>query len=282
MTHPVTIPTFPVDSLPEPIAKMVGAVSHATQTDPAMAATSALSALAACCGGHAEIEIRPGWREPLCIYAATIAKPGERKSAVQMMMVRPLLDIEAELISGGLAARTEAETRKQVAAKAAERQRHAAAEADDPDDRDKLLADAISAAAFAEAIEVPAIPRLVADDITPEAAGTLLAEQNGRLAIISAEGGIFDIIAGRYSKLPNMDLWLKGHSGDPVKIDRKNRPPEYIPGPAITLGLMIQPSVLDAIAGSGVPGPWTTGPIPLRLPRLEGGSSRDRPAARAR
>jgi hypothetical protein len=226
---------------------MVNALSDATQTDPAMAGTSALTALAACTGGHAEIEVRPGWREPLCIYAVTIANPGERKSAVQTTMTRPLLDVEQKLIDMSLAARTEAEIRKQVATKAAERQRNAAANADG-DDRDTLLADAIAGKALADAIKVPSIARLVADDITPEAAVTLLAEQNGRLAIISAEGGVFDIIAGRYSKLPNMDLWLKGHSGDSVKVDRKGRQPEYIRHPALTLGLMIQPSVLDGIA----------------------------------
>jgi replicative DNA helicase len=249
LTRTIPIPDFPVDSLPEAIADMVQAVGEATQTDPAMAGTSALSALAACAGGHAEIEVRRGWREPLCIYAVTIAAPGERKSAVQMMMTRPLIDVEGELVAKGLAARSEAETRKQIATKAAERQRNAAANAEGID-REVRLADAIGAAALADAIEVPAIPRLLADDITAEAAGTVLAEQNGRLAIISAEGGVFDIIAGRYSKLPNMDLWLKGHSGDPVKVDRKGRPPEHIRRPALTLGLMIQPSVLDGLAGN--------------------------------
>ena len=29
-----------------------------------------------------------------------------------------------------------------------------------------------------------------------------------------------------------------------IRIDRKGRPPEYIPRPALTLGLMIQPEVL--------------------------------------
>jgi hypothetical protein len=43
-------------------------------------------------------------------------------------------------------------------------------------------------------------------DITPEAAASLLAEQGGRLAIISAEGGIFDIIGGRYSALSYFGL----------------------------------------------------------------------------
>jgi replicative DNA helicase len=70
------------------------------------------------------------------------------------------------------------------------------------------------------------------------------------MAIFSAEGGVLDIIAGRYSgAIPNMDVWLKGHAGDPMRVDRKGRPPEYIPKPALTLGLMIQPSVLTSIAG---------------------------------
>lgn len=56
----------------------------------------------------------------------------------------------------------------------------------------------MSAAGQAKAIEVPVLPRLVADDVTPEAAASLLADHGGRLAIISAEGGIFDTMAGRY------------------------------------------------------------------------------------
>lgn len=241
------IPPFPVDALPDTIAAMVDGIAEATQTDPAMAGTSALSALSACTGGHAEIEIRSGWREPLCIYTATLAGPGERKSAVQQAMVRPILDVERELSTAGVAARQEAETRRHIAVAEAEQARRKAATAD-PDKKDAALADAIGAASIAESIEVPPVPRLVADDITPEAAATLLAEQRGRLAIISAEGGIFDIIAGRYSSIPNLDLWLKGHSGDPLKVDRKGRPPEYIPRPALTLGLMIQPTVLTTIA----------------------------------
>jgi replicative DNA helicase len=251
LTQSTPIPSFPVDVLPGPIAEMVHAVSEATQTDPAMPGTSALSVLSACTGGHAEVEVRGGWREPLNIYTTTIAAPGERKSAVQLAMVRPLLDAEQQLGDAGIAAKLEAETRKQVAAKAAEKQKHTAAAKANTDEWDAAMADAIGAAMIAESIEVPAIPRLVADDITPEAAASLLAEQGGRLAIISAEGGIFDIIAGRYSgNVPNMDLWLKGHSGDPLKVDRKGRSPEYVRRPALTLGLMIQPAVLSAIAAN--------------------------------
>ena len=90
LTYRVKVPDFPVDDLPKPVADMVNAVAEATQTDPAMAATSALSALATCTGGYAEIENRSDWREGLNLYTATIATPGERKSAVQTFMTRPL------------------------------------------------------------------------------------------------------------------------------------------------------------------------------------------------
>jgi replicative DNA helicase len=97
LTQTPPIPAFPVDALPEPIAAMVHAVAEATQTDPAMAGTSALSVLAACAGGHAEIEVRSGWREILALHTATVAEPGERKSVVLGMLTRPLLDMESQL-----------------------------------------------------------------------------------------------------------------------------------------------------------------------------------------
>ena len=245
----VVVPTFPVDAFPGPVADMVNAVSESTQTDSAMPGTSALSVLSACTGGYAVIEIRGGWREPLNLYSATIAAPGERKSAVQAMMVDPLLNVEARLAKAASAGRVESETRKQIATTFAEQQRQTAARAA-ATDREAAAADAVSAALLADAIDIPPIRRLVADDITPEATASLLAEQGGRLAIFSAEGGIFDIIGGRYSKTTNLDLWLKAHSGDVLRVDRKGRPPEFVPRPALTVGLMIQPSVLSAIASN--------------------------------
>jgi uncharacterized protein DUF3987 len=102
----------------------------------------------------------------------------------------------------------------------------------------------------------------------------LLAEQGVPLAIISAEGGTFDIITGRCSgNVPHMDLWRKGHSGDPLKVDRKGCPPEYVRRPALTLGLMIQPEVLDTIAATVRSGVAVPRAHPLRVPGVEGGSA---------
>jgi replicative DNA helicase len=244
------LPDFPVKVLPEPFAGMVTAVAEFTQTDPGMAGTSVLGMLAACCGGRVEVEPRPGWREPCNLFTATVARPGERKSAVQGVLSGPLMDAERELVARAAPEIREAKTNQEIEEKNATRAIHLAANPPKGKDVNELRSEAHSAAAAAEAITIPVMPRILADDTTPEAAASLLAEQDGRLAIVSAEGGIFDIIAGRYSSgnVANVDVWLKGHAGDRLRIDRKGRPAEYVEHPALTVAVMIQPAVLTAIA----------------------------------
>ena len=41
---------------------------------------------------------------------------------------------------------------------------------------------------------------MIADDITTEALASLLADNDGKMAVVSSEGGIFEIIGGRYSQ----------------------------------------------------------------------------------
>lgn len=91
--------------------------------------------------------------------------------------------------------------------------------------------------------------RLVLDDATPESIPMRLSSNGGRLAIMSSEGGTFDNIAGRYSNgVPNLDVYLKGHAGDRVRVDRVNRPSVTIDSPALTIGLAVQPDVLRSIS----------------------------------
>jgi hypothetical protein len=71
-----------------------------------------------------------------------------------------------------------------------------------------------------------------------------------RQAVFSDEGGVFDMLAGRYSKgVPNLDLWLKGHSVSLVRVDRqdRSRPPIIIDRPHLTVGISPQPDVLESL-----------------------------------
>ena len=78
--------------------------------------------------------------------------------------------------------------------------------------------------------------QLYADDVTPEKLTSVLAEHDGIASVISAEGGIFDQLAGgMYSKAVNIDVFLKGHAGDAIRIDRIGRNSESVESPALTL-----------------------------------------------
>lgn len=69
-----------------------------------------------------------------------------------------------------------------------------------------------------------------------------------RLAIVSAEGGLFDIIAGQYSRKGiNFDLFLKAHCGDSYNADRITRESVYLDSPALTMAFAVQPEVLQSV-----------------------------------
>lgn len=93
--------------------------------------------------------------------------------------------------------------------------------------------------------------KLFVDDVTSERLTSILAENRGRAAIASAEGGIFDILNGIYTKNVNIDVFLKGHSGDTIRVDRIGRASELIDHPALTMLLAVQPDVLHGLMTNG-------------------------------
>jgi putative DNA primase/helicase len=92
---------------------------------------------------------------------------------------------------------------------------------------------------------------VVVDDVTPEKLGSLMAENDERMAILSSEGGIFDIMAGRYGKkLGNLDLYLKAHAGDSWSAHRISREANTMTKPALTICLTVQPELIKQIGSN--------------------------------
>ena len=89
--------------------------------------------------------------------------------------------------------------------------------------------------------------RLMVDDTTPEKLVDMMELQGGSITVASAEGGVFDSIAGRYDRAANFDIYLKGHAGDTISVDRIGRKSNYIAKPRLTMILTIQPSVLHGL-----------------------------------
>jgi replicative DNA helicase len=242
------VPAFPVEVLPGWLGEYVAAVATATQTPSDLAGTLALAVLATVAAGAVEVQPRPGWREPLCLFVAVGMDAGTRKSSVFTALTRPVADFVRQQATAALPAITETITLRRIADQAAA-QAEAAASKAPIDQQEERQAEAIARAAEAAALVVPPLPRWLVDDATPEALAGLLATY-GRIALLSPEGDVFDQMAGRYNQAagPNLGVYLKGHAGDLLKVDRRGRPPEYVERPCLTIGLAVQPEVLRGLA----------------------------------
>jgi replicative DNA helicase len=242
-------PAFPVEVLPGWLGDYVAAVATATQTPPDLAGMLALAVLATVAAGAVEVQPRPGWREPLCLFVAIGMDAGARKSSVFTALTRPVAEFERQQATAALPAITETITLRRIADQAAAHAEAAASKAP-ADLQEERQAEAIARAAEAANLIVPPVPRWLVDDATPEALAGLLATY-GRIALLSPEGDVFDQMAGRYNQQagPNLGVYLKGHAGDLLKVDRRGRPPEYVERPCLTIGLAVQPEVLRGLAG---------------------------------
>jgi replicative DNA helicase len=209
----------------------------------------ALAVLATVAAGAIEVQPRPGWQEPLCLFIAVGMDAGTRKSSVFAALTHPVADFERDQAAAALPAITETTTLRRIAEQAAA-QAEAAASKAPADQREERQAEAIARAAEAANLVVPPVPRWLVDDATPEALAGLLATY-GRIALLSPEGDVFDQMAGRYNQAagPNLGVYLKGHAGDLLKVDRRGRPPEYVERPCLTIGLTVQPEILQGLAG---------------------------------
>ncbi len=245
------VPPFPVDLLPKDFGDFVNAVATSTQTPTALPAMIGLSVIAAAAQKRVHVRAWTGWDEPVNLYTSTSLSPANRKSTVVREMATPLRDwerAEAQRLRPILAAEASDRRIKEAALKRAEQR---AAHEEDETAALKAHGEARTLAEQLDTMQVERAPRLLVDDITPEKLGALMAEHHARMAVISAEGSIFDVMAGRFSKdgkMPALDLFLRGHSGDDLPIDRLGREGGYLTAPALTLGLAIQPHVLTGLA----------------------------------
>lgn len=238
-----SLPPFPIDCLPSRLRSYVEAVAIHTQTPVDMAAGTALGVLATCLQGKVKVEGNIGHYEQTSLYIFLIAPPGSRKSAVIHAMTAAIEDYEQKYNEENKAAmRRNRQERESLQRDINRLTRQLEAKYDKLTElelqhtQDKL----------AELPEIKPL-QIFTDDCTSESMIRLLKDNHGRMALISAEGGAFDNIIGRYTKKPNLDVWLKGICGDTIRVDRINREPDYIRNPALSMIISAQPGVLSEI-----------------------------------
>ncbi|QDU84017.1 hypothetical protein Pla163_11180 [Planctomycetes bacterium Pla163] len=236
-----------------------------------MPAMLMLVAAATCVAKKFEVVLRQGWTQSLNLYVLVAMSPGERKTSVMRAVASAITDWERkrevelapqikndkqllELAEGRLLGAK----RRYVSAKTA-------------DKRDQALSDVTEAQKELDAVKPTVLPRLRVDDVTPEQLGYVMRDNGGRIALLGSEGGIIDILAGRYDKggQPNLDLVLKGWDGqEPWLRDRVTTESVRIDSPLLTLGLAIQPDVISSMAGkSAIRGRGLLGRFLFAIPR---------------
>lgn len=240
-----SVPDFPSDCFPGWIKNYVDAVAENTQTPKDLSSVIGLSVFASALAGKFKIQGKADWLEPLNLYVAVIMNPAERKSSVFSHMTKPLLEYEAEAnleLKPNIAQNT---VEREILENSLKNLKTSAAKKNNMEMIEKAKEKAVELEEFTDIKPL----RLLADDISPEKVASLLAENNGKIAIMSPEGGIFEIMAGRYSSNgnTNLEVFLKGHCGDTIIVDRVGRDYEHIDDPALTMGLTIQPEVLRGV-----------------------------------
>jgi hypothetical protein len=236
------LPRLELSLLPGWAGTFARELAASTETPPELAAGMVLATTATAAARTTRLCVRSGYFEPLNLWLAVALPPGNRKSNVQRAAAAPLLawereqarELEPEIKRVGSEVATMQERVKRLRAMAAKGDGAAADEAADIE---------------ATMPTVPRPPQLWTSDATPERLGALLAENGEAMAWLSSEGGIFDLLAGRYSSgIPNLDLVLKAWSGDAERVDRGSRPPVFLREPLLSIGLSPQPDLLRGLA----------------------------------
>ena len=241
----VVLPAFPIDALPDVLKNYVSDVAESTQTPIDMAGVASLALMSIAMQPRYKIIGKSDWEEQLSLYCMIVAEPSDRKSAVFNQIIKVIQSFEAEYNE-----HHSIDVLKSQEEHASLEKRYKKATKDY--ESGKITKDEYDEAFRKYSTHKVIKPiSLTLDDVTSESLTNEIESQDGCIALVSSEGGIFDIISGSYTNFPNIDIFLKGYSGDFIKVSRIGRPSLYVKNPRLTILLTVQPKVLESVVNNG-------------------------------
>ena len=245
-------PELPLEVLPAVLRDYSRVVAESAQIDAAIPALLGLGAVAALSQKTVRVAATSQWSEPVALFILALADVSERKTAAYSCMVGPVYRIESELDAQGRESRIYANQQRQVLAQQVADLRKGAAKAKGGD-RVPLEEVAAAAAQLEDMGAEEQAPRLAVDDCTIESLKTLMADNSGRISLLSPEAGFLSVLAGAYTnngKAADMSALLSAYTGsEPILVDRKGRQAERIDRPNLTVVMVGQPRVLEDLTG---------------------------------
>ncbi len=236
---------FPLGKLPDRIRVYIQAVTESLQVPVDMVATFALSVISLSVQGKYSVLVKPDWIEPLNLYTVVVGRPSERKSPALKEVTAPVFSYVKELNEKRQPEISQYNLQKKILTG---RVRNMQEELIKKGDKAKYrMQDVLEVQKELDSLEEVALIRKILDDVTPEALVKALKENGETMAIMSAEGGIFGMMAGRYSTNANIDIFLKGYSGEHYSTVRIGREGQELEHPLLTICLAVQPQVISDI-----------------------------------
>ena len=208
---PVAPPMRP-ELLPPVLRSMAEAIAANQNVPVDLPALVGLGIASACACGRIGVQLKAGWYEPAQLFLLGVLDSGEGKTPVFKAMTKTLFQAQVD-----------------------ENKRRAVKIEADKAELEVLLARKNEAVkkkqtqeARAIAEEIAAFPavrpmsRFIGGDVTPERLTEIMRDNDGATSQLDDEGELFELLAGRYQELPNLNPWLKGYSGGvPFAMERK-------------------------------------------------------------
>lgn len=244
----VELPQMSANLLPSYLGEYAGAVSKQVQAPEGMASLLGLSVIATAVQKKVVVspEEHGDYVEPVNVWTVVVADPSERKSPVLREMKSPAEEWEMEQCALLKDEKTRVDTERAIAENRIKRLHSDAGKAETPEERIEIATE-INELKDGMPDEVR-YPCLWTSNATPEQLEQMMSDNDEKFSVITDEGGIFEIMSGLYSNgKANFDVFLQGYSGNPTRTDRASRS-AHMKNPLLTVGLAIQPKVLENLS----------------------------------
>lgn len=245
----IQTPPIPSYLLPAVLRAFVDALSLETETPAEMSIACALGIVSVALTGKFVVRPYEGWVEPVNTYWFIELAPGNLKSKVVRTCTKPLTEWEGAKANEMQQAIDSAQSKRKSEEKLVEQRRRDLAKEKTPTARAIIMDEIVLLES--DYTQVPVLPKLFSNNVTPESLENETYEQGGCFAVISDEGGVLETLTGLYSNgRANIDLLLKGIDGGDVRISRKDRSINM--NPYLTFLLCVQPRIREKMGSNPV------------------------------
>jgi replicative DNA helicase len=240
------LPKFPIGAIPGAVQSMIVEVARVGAVSIDMAALAAIQTIAAATRGRVRIKVGQVFDVHSNMYGVVIAKPSEHKSYVLKQMLGPLRKLEDRI---QIDAQPKIDREEAVWHNIENRilglraqLRSAKVSAEQREEKEKEIEELVLSRR-----PIPSYPQVLADDCNPTALAMIMGQQeDNSIALFSDEGGFFETLVQDGKN--DFDFILKAANQERTTVNRVGRGFQKIHKPALTLLLMIQPTVASAIS----------------------------------